>query len=541
MNVLRYITKYRLFILVIVVFSVLSTIVSVAVPYLNGMFIDMLIASTDIDEVIRFALIIIAIGLFGVFIAYMNNMAHVKFAGKSSFDLIADTVGYVQKVPYDTFVSRFNPAYLIQRIRVDSNALTSFIINNFVAVFLQAGSFIVIMYIMFTINVQIFIMVLVFIPAYMLCYVVMRNPLYQRNIRLKEDQDHFSKVLFEQVNQMHEIKAEASFAKSLEAENRSFRTYFGSLVNFSRLSYLFTSLDGIIVTIFQAIVLFIGGIQIVNGNMSVGEFVIVTMYFAMLVASVKYYFNLGKAYQEYKASNFRMDDIYSIEKENNGTERLGEVSNIVLDKVTYSYPNQDIPIMKEISAEFNRGDIVLITGKNGSGKSTMMNVVLGILQNIQDGSVKYSGINVSDIDLYSVRNEKMAALLQNSNPPDATVREYLSDHFGLDENGILDMIRIMGLKEMFLGDNFDITNFWDKKMNSLSGGERQKIMLIKALCRNRDVLILDEPSTGLDAQTVDRLTDYLDITKRNRICIIISHDPKFERIANSVINFEKTA
>ena len=539
MNVPNYMKNYRFFIIVIVTFSTIFTFISIILPFLNGRFVDLIIGSTDLNEVIKFAMLIISLGLFGVLAAYVNNMALVKLANRSTLDLISNTIGHIQRMPYDIFVSRFNPAYLVQRINNDAYAVTTFIINNFAMVFLQAGSFIAIMYIMATINTQVFLLILVFMPAYVLCYMLLRKPLYQKNMRLKEDQNHLSKVLFEQMSQIHVIKAEASFDNSIRIEKRGFEKYMDSLVKFNRVSYLFTSLDGIIAVVFQAIVLLIGGIQIVNGKMTLGEFTIVSTYFAMLIASLKYYFNLGRAYQEYKASYSRMDEIYSIDVENNGSVKLDSINNIILDKVTYSYPNQDMPIIREMSARFNKGDIVLITGKNGAGKSTMMNVIMGILQNIQDGNIKYDGIGISDIDLYSLRNERMATLLQNSRCPDVTVREYLSDYFALDEMGIVSLIGIMGLQETFLGDNFDLSKFWDKRMEALSGGERQKIMLIKALGKGKDIVVLDEPSTGLDVKTMNDITDYLDVTRKSRICIIISHDSIFERISNSIINFER--
>lgn len=139
----------------------------------------------------------------------------------------------------------------------------------------------------------------------------LKKPLFKRSMELKENQNHFSKVLFEQINRIQEIKAEASFDKSREIEDRSFLTYFKSMISFSRLSYLFSSLDGLIAVLFQSSVLIIGGIQIINGTMTIGQFTIVSTYFLMLINAVKYYFNLGKSYQDYKSSNTRMNELLS--------------------------------------------------------------------------------------------------------------------------------------------------------------------------------------------------------------------------------------
>lgn len=535
MFVLNYVRKHKSQIAILIIFSMIATITSIVVPYLNGMFIDVLITTTSVDAIVDFALVIIAIGLFGAFASYTSSMAVAKLTSRTNFDMMSDSIEHVQKMPYEVFTSKFNPAYLIQRLSTDINALVSFFVSNFISVFLQAATFAVVMYLIASINMQVFFLAILFLPVYLISYMFLKKPLFKRSMELKEDQNHFSKVLFEQINRVQEIKAEAAFDKSREAENRSFLAYFRSLMNFSRLSYLFSSLDGLIAVLFQSSVLIIGGIQIINGDMTIGQFTIVSTYFMMLIGAVKYYFNLGKSYQDYKSSNARMNELLTIEQERNGIRRLDGISSITVDNASFSYVANGPSVIGDMTAEFRKGRIALITGPNGSGKTTLINILLGILQNLRQGSVRYNGVDVGDIDLYSTRREDIATLLQRVDLPDASVEEYINDALGLDRTGIMSMARVMGLEDMFFGKNFDLSRYWDTKLNTMSGGEKQKVMLLKVLGKGKSVMVLDEPSTGLDDYSIETLLKYLSAVKQDRTVIIISHDQRFREIADDVI------
>lgn len=188
-----------------------------------------------------------------------------------------------------------------------------------------------------------------------------------------------------------------------------------------------------------------------------------------------------------------------------------------------------------MTAEFKKGRIALITGPNGSGKTTLINILLGILQNLKEGNVRYNDVDVSDIDLYSTRREDIATLLQRTDLPDASVEEYLKDVLELDRSGIRSMVQVMGLEDMFFGKNFDLSKYWDTKINTMSGGEKQKVMLLKVLGKGKSVLVLDEPSTGLDDYSIEALLKYLSAVKHDKTIIVISHDQRFREIADDVV------
>lgn len=508
---------------------------SIVIPYLNGLFIDRLITSKALEDFIHIAISIIIIGLFGVLTSYLANISITKTIANSSFNMISDTITHLQKMPLIQFNSKFAPAYIIRRINDDVNVMVSFFLNNFVSVFLNLILFLSLSIIILLIDIDIFFVSMLFLPLYYLSYRKLRGPLFIRNKTVKEKSNTLSKVLFEQVDMIHEIKVDASFDNSLDKEKKSFLTYLNSLLSYSRISYFFNSLDGIISLLFQSVILFYAGIKIINGTMTIGEFTIVNTYFAMLLTCTKYYFNLGKSLQDYKSSSARMDEIYAINNENNGSKTIQSVQNIQISNVTFSYDESKDDMICNTNMVFNEGSIYLITGPNGAGKTSMVNIIMGIIQEIKTGSVKYNGIEIKDIDLYSTRQNTISALIQQSKYADCTVGEYLTDNLKLDRDNIQQMILLMGLNKIYLDDNFNIIDHWEKGINNLSGGQKQRISLLKTLGKPSSVIILDEPSNGLDTGSTKQLSEYLQRSKGGKITIIVSHDDAFESISDEKI------
>lgn len=530
-----YVKNYRLQIVFIIIFSIISMIASIVVPYLNGLFIDRLITSEKLEDFIYIAFSIIAIGLFGVLTSYYVNISITKTTANTTFDMLSDTVTHLQKVPLIQFHSKFAPSYIIRRISEDINVMISFFLNNFVSVFLNLVLFLSLSTIILLIDIDIFVVSMSFLPLYYLSYRKLRRPLFTKNKDVKEKSNRLSKTMFEQIDMAYEIKVDASFDNSLNKEKKSFLTYLESLLSYSRISYLFSSLDGIMSLLFQSIILFTAGLKIIKGSMTVGEFTIVNTYFAMLLTSTKYYFNLGRSLQDYRSSSSRMEEIYDLKTENNGSKVIREIRNIQLSDVTFSYDNLTDNVVCDTNLSFDKGSIYLITGPNGVGKTTVINIIIGIIQEIETGSVKYNNVEIKDIDLYSTRQNTMSVLLQHAKYTDCTVGDYLSDNLKLGKNNIREMILLMGLDKIYLSDNFNVIDSWDRNINNLSGGQKQRMSLLKTLGKSSSVVILDEPSNGLDIDSTVQLTDYLHKSKENRITIVISHDDLFKPISDKII------
>ena len=181
-----------------------------------------------------------------------------------------------------------------------------------------------------------------------------------------------------------------------------------------------------------------------------------------------------------------------------------------------------------------KGNIYLLYGENGTGKSTFIETLTGVLE-AAEGKILYNGKDISELDMYEVRRNLVAITEQEPMLQDGTIRENLL--YGLnsekekieDEAGLLEFV-----KRKPGGMNTYISN----RNTNLSGGEKQKIAVCRSMLKESDILILDEPTSAMDDISVKRLVEELKRFKENHIIIVISHDSRLQDIADEVIRFK---
>ena len=179
-SIKKFLFEYKGYLSIFVISSILSTIITTIIPIYNGKFIDALIGSNDFDEILQFIIIIIPLSLIGSVLQYASNIYSVKLSSASSFDDLSNEVKHIQKIPYDSFISKFNPAYLVKRLSIDLETVYNFVIGNVVSIPLQAAVFCFSIAVIASISYQILAVSILFLPIYVVCYALLKKPLPAR-------------------------------------------------------------------------------------------------------------------------------------------------------------------------------------------------------------------------------------------------------------------------------------------------------------------------------------------------------------------------
>src|SRR5699024_798244 len=182
--------------------------------------------------------------------------------------------------------------------------------------------------------------------------------------------------------------------------------------------------------------------------------------------------------------------------------------------------------------DIKEGDKIAIVGENGSGKSTLLNIFLRFYD-LQEGSITLNGKAINDYELFSYR-DLFSVIMQNPYLFRGTVRDNLT-LFGKNEltQEILGNKLLNFVERLPEGYDTDIGS----DSSHISGGEKQKIALMRALASKSKILILDEPTAAYDKQSEK---DFVDVLRGcdKKIIILITHEPKLLQFANKIIEIE---
>lgn len=268
---------------------------------------------------------------------------------------------------------------------------------------------------------------------------------------------------------------------------RLLKKNFVAVMNQVKIIFWFSTSSVNANAIFKVLLFLLGGLDVLNGSMSIGNFVALNGYYLLAMQSVSYFMNIGQSYQNAFAAYTRIIEIKNLPEEIHGEKILTRIDSINVANISFDFNEQKI--FKDFSAQFQRGKIYCIVGKNGAGKSTLINLICGMLKPVK-GTIKFNEIEIDEIDMIHCRKNLIAVVEQ---------------------------------KHLIKND-------------TLSGCERKKLTVATAFEKSADVLIMDEPDNNMDSIGLTKLIQQLQADKKNRITIIISHDNRIIDAADEIIN-----
>ncbi|HBB28044.1 MAG TPA: hypothetical protein DC000_02130 [Clostridiales bacterium] len=268
--------------------------------------------------------------------------------------------------------------------------------------------------------------------------------------------------------------------------------------------------------------------------MTIGFYVIMANYFSMMMGSTRYFFNLGKSYQDNLVSYNRIKEILSIPIQVYGNYKIEEIKKIKVENLSFKYGEKNI--FKSCSIEFKKGNIYGLIGSNGTGKSTLINLILGLYINDYEGQLSYNDVNIKEVDMFNARLKNIGVTEQEPILIPDTLINNITLEKNYDVNKINEFIDIIGLNNYILSLENGLNTVINEKSNNISGGEKQKISMLRQFIKDPDVMIFDEPTSALDIKSIDKFSNYLKKIKHNKIIIIISHDISVQNICDVIID-----
>lgn len=282
---------------------------------------------------------------------------------------------------------------------------------------------------------------------------------------------------------------------------------------------------GLLFMIPIAVILWYGGNQVADGNMTIGQITEFILYIGMLAMPIRRLGFLVNLYSRTASAGARILEILDTKSdvsEKPGAIELGRLKGAVSFKnVNFSY-NNDSPALENISFDVQPGQLVALLGRSGSGKSTIANL-LGRFYDVTSGQILVDGIDVRDVTLSSLRRNVVAAQ-QDVFLFSASIKENIA--YGAADASMDDIIKVSKAANLHdfiqaLPEGYD--TWVGERGDTLSGGEKQRLSIARTLLVNPSILILDDSTASVDAETEKLIRKALDELIKNRTTFIITH------------------
>lgn len=514
--------KKKIIYLIIVI--LLGIIASMAIPYIFGKIIDLIVIK-DLQLVLKFILISLFLNIFqslsSILEEWLGNIISVDCSNnikEAMFSKILDT-------RYE-FLNSYGEGELVSRIENTGDKIVSFYIDLFSSIVMIMSSIIISAYIMISISLKLFIIAIILLP---LTYGI--NYIFKSTIISKERDyitklDAYSDYLVDTISNLTGIKLN-NLEKTFK---RNYKNKLQDLKNVSvsnlKINMTVTSLQDLITIILSSLILFISAKLIILGNLTLGNIVAFSSYMEKLHSSIKNIGDLNLSFNEVIVDLERYKRIMDHDSEKKiDVKKLTKVTSLKFKNVSFKY--DDEYILKDFSFEINKPGLYGIVGENGSGKTTIFNLISKLYTNY-DGEILINGNEISDYKDKDLRNE---VLFIESKPfilcDNLTSNITLLEKKKVDDPHLEKIIRFLELERI---ENYSTKNLKD----TLSKGEQQKIQLARIMLAQQSLILLDEVLSGLDKEMKKKAISKIKERGKNNILIIISHEYEIQRICDGI-------
>jgi ATP-binding cassette subfamily C protein len=505
----------------------------IIMPIIYGKFIDNVVYEKSIDSLIIYIIIFLSINLFSIVITYLLSQIRVNIEAKSGFALCTNVLRHLHKISLLDLENE-NSSYLSQRIKNDARDIISFCLGIIASVILNIVSLSISFAYTIKIDYRISILILIIAMLYIVAYKIFKKPLYKASVELRENQSRYFANINNQISHAKFIKSHSVEEVFFSILNKSFSVLYKKLVNSQKLTNLYNA-SIMFLSIAIKLVLFIfGGINILNGKMTIGTFFILSSYLDKAVGSLMFFASLGESYQVNLASYNRIKELLDKPCVISEGADLNDINRIDIENINFKY-NEKL-IINDFSYSFNKGNIYWIKGNNGAGKSTIISLILGLYEDKYEGNILYDCKDIRFLDMSSIRKNLIGVVEQNPTLIEDTIINNVTFSLNYDVDALNKYIKLVGLENFIHSEEGKLNQVINENSTNISGGEKQKLSIIRELIKNPSLLIFDEPTSSMDKDSKVEFYKYIKELKTGRIVIVISHDNEINEIADYMIN-----
>jgi len=489
--------------------------------------------------IITIMFLTIALRLFSMMLAVWQTFKFTQIAKEITYQIrlkLLSKLQFVSMSEYETLGSGTVASHLV----TDVEAVDAFIgtaLSKFVVAVL---SIVGVAVILLWIHWQLALFILVMNPVVIYFTTVLGRRVKHLKRRENSAFELFQQSLSETLDGIHQIRSanrERHYIQRVIDKARGIKTHSSSFSWKSdaanRVSF-FVFLMGF--EVFRAVSM----LMVIFSDLSIGQMFAVYAYLWFMMSPVQEILSMQYSYYSANAAISRLNDLLKLDVEpqyahvSNPFENEESVS-LRVDNIHFSY-KKDEPILNGLTLEIKAGEKVAIVGASGGGKSTLVQILLG-MYTPSAGKLFFGGVEVTKIGLDVIR-ENVATVLQHPALFNDTVRNNISLGREYKDVDIWSALEVAQLKDTVEGLPNRLDTIIGRNGVRLSGGQRQRIAVARLVLSKPKVVILDEATSALDTDTESKLHQAMQAFLKNRTTLIIAHRLSAVKQADRVFVFE---
>jgi len=506
---------------------------------LPGFLADLLVADTIEKQLLLVALVYTLFMFIRVLIMFGRRMLNAYFTENVAYNMRNSLYGKLQDLSF-TYHSHAETGDLIQRCTTDVETYRAFIGEQLIEIFRLIFLVSLTIYQMTRLNVTMTLYSVIITPVIFLAafiYFIYVKKIFKK---VEESEAKMTTTLQESMTGIRVVKAFAKEKYEIEKFNRDSTDYINEDYKLLRLMAIFWGGTDFIIFIQYAITLTVGIVLTVDGKLTVGEYIAFLSFIGMIVWPLR---QLGRIVSDFGKTTValdRLDEIMLKDSEHvDDSEDKPEIKGTVeFSNVGFQFEDDNKPLLKDISFKVNQGESIAIVGKTGSGKSTLINLMIRLLDN-QEGSIKFDGVDIKDINKKHLR-KNVGIIMQEPFLYSRT----LYDNIGImDQNAPEDKVfkaaTIAALHDDIVKFEGGYKTIVGERGVTLSGGQKQRVAIARMLLDSKPVLIFDDSLSAVDTETDIQIRRALNDYWKDTTVFIITHRITTAMEADKIIVLDK--
>lgn len=460
--------------------------------------------------------------ILSIFISFGQRFFGEKIRINLSRDLSQKIIERILTYRMAFYTSSENDSGKLQtRIDYGVSSLTSLVQNFFIDMLPLFANAIVALIIMFSTNFWIGLVGLIIIPIYFFISQKQAKRLQGFRRQMRGFREAKSGLVISLINSISVVK---SFVReSIEAEKHLAiqKEMTDNQLRIRSIGFVYDAIKTFIEQIGVVVIILLTAYFVLQGEMTIGMILFHVMLFQNVAAPIR---QLHRIYDQINNALTYAEGFFDILEDDSQVESIAGISSdnlkghIELKNVDFTYPN-GTQALKDVSFTIKPNRITALVGLSGAGKSTIINLLVKFYAP-DAGTICLDGHDLADCDTHELR-QNIGLVLQSNHIFSGTISENIRyGNMNASADDIIDAAKKASIHEQIVA----LTDGYESTAKSLSGGQQQRIALARMFLKDPPIVFLDEPTASLDAIASQQVKKSLDLIKKDRTVIMVSHN-----------------